>query len=278
MMRQPVFLILLGLASYAFFLLITLPMSLALNWTGKLPEAITTYGIEGSILDGRADALIWQDWRFDRLQWQFNPLQLLSGRIGYQLSFTNPDGNGSANVGIGLGDSMQLDQLALRLPLTGLPRQWSLSARFGGELQAELSEFSIQDGRISAANGTLIWASAHLRGNPPTALGSFRAELTPTGQDDGIHYQGPISDNGGPLSAVGQFDLNADGSWQMHGKLALRNTGKPNANKNLAQLFNSLGRAGTDGKVDFNIQGQLPLPPARASDNIEQADTSPDNS
>jgi len=270
-MRQAIFLSLLGIVSYALFLLLTVPMSLALNWSGKLPDDVSTYGVEGSILDGNADALIWQDWRFDRLQWQFAPLQLLSGRLGYQLSFTNPDGSGSANAGIGLGDSIHLDQLALRLPLSWLSRQWSLSSRFGGDLEAELAKFSIEDGRITVANGTLLWAGAHLRGDPPTALGSFRAELQPDEQDDGTHYRGPISDNGGPLSASGLFELNANGQWQIRGKLALRDTGQAGGNQVLTRLFNSLGTAGADGKVDFTLQGQLPLPQVTPADETTPA-------
>lgn len=264
-MRQAILLTLLGIVSYAFSLLITLPMSLALDWSGTLPAEVTTYGVEGSIIDGSADTLIWQNWRFDQLQWRFDLQQLLSARIGYHLRFTNPDGSGAANAGIGLGSSIHLDQLTLRLPLSWLSRQWSFSTRFGGELAAELSEFAIEDGRISAASGTLLWSGAQLRGDPPTALGSFRAELQAVEQDDGSHYRGPISDNGGPLSASGQFDLSPDGQWQIGGKLALRDAGKPDGKPALAQLFNSLGSVGADGKVDVKLQGQLPLPAPHSS-------------
>jgi hypothetical protein len=264
-MKQPVLLSLLGITAYVLFLLLTLPMSLALNWSGKLPEEVTTYGVEGSILDGSADALIWQSWRFDRLHWQFAQLQLLSGRLGYQLRFTNPDGNGSATVGMGLGNSVHFDQLALRLPLPWLAGQWSLSPRFGGEVEAELAEFSIEDGRITAANGALLWSAAHLRGEPPTALGSFRAELQPVAQHDGTVYRGPISDNGGPLGASGQFELTTDGLWQIRSKLALRDGGKVSTNPALVRLFSSMGAAGADGKVDFKLQGQLPLPQPQTS-------------
>lgn len=268
-MRQSILLTLLGLAGYAFFLLITLPMSLALDWSGKLPADVTTYGIEGSVMDGRADALIWQNWRFERLQWQFAPLEMLSGRLGYHLSFTNPDGSGSANAGIGLGNSIHLDQLALRLPLSQLSQQWPSSNRFGGDLEADLSEFSIEDGRIDAASGSLLWSAAHLRSDPPTALGSFRAELQAVGQDGEVLFRGPVSDTGGALSASGQLELNTEGLWQIHSKLALRTSASPRGNTALAALFNSLGRVGADGKLDFALQGQLPLPEPQSADDSE---------
>ena len=272
-LRQPLFLAALGVASYAFFLFITLPMSLALDWSDKLPAEVSTYGIEGSIFDGSADTLVWQNWRLDRLQWQFSPLQLLSGRFGYQLRFTNPDGSGSGstNAGVGLGGSTHLDQLALRLPLSWLSRQWSASTRFAGDLDITLAELTLEDGLITAAEGTLLWADARLRGSPPTPLGNFRALLLPVEQDGVSHYRGPISDNGGPLSASGEFELSTDGQWQIHGKLALREGSNSGGNRALAQLLASLGTAGADGKVDFSLRGQLPLPQGDVDENTAPA-------
>jgi len=254
-MKQSISLLLIGTVAYGLFLIATLPMSLALKWLPDLPAQIAPYEVHGSILDGGATALLWRNWRLDRLQWQFAPLQLLRGRLAYTLQFSIPEGAGSATFGVGIGGGAQLRQLDLKLPLKYLSQQWSLPTRFGGDIQVNLAELAIEDHQITDARGTLTWSQAHLRADPPVPLGDFEAQLEAQEQDGTRRYQGPISDDGGPLNASGSLQLNSDGHWRMHGKLALRDPSR----KAIAHLLSSLGRPGADGKVPFDLKGQLPL-------------------
>jgi len=254
-MRRSLSLLLLGAISYALFLFAYMPMSAALKWSGKLPQDVVPYGLRGSILHGEADALLWQNWRADDVRWRFAPWQLLHGHVAYTLHFSIPDGGGSATIGVGLGGATELTDMQLRLPLKYLSRQWSLPTRFDGSIEVDLAEFAIEGGHITAANGDLIWSNARLRADPPVPLGDFQGHIEPLEDADQLSFQGPISDSGGPLSASGALQLQPDGSWQIRGKLSLRDP----SSTAIAHLLDSLGRAGADGKVAFNLKDRLPL-------------------
>ena len=255
-MKRSLSLLVLGMVAYGLFLVTYLPMSLALKWSGVMPEEVRAYGVRGTILDGEFDALLWQNWRLDRIRWRFAPLQLFRGRIAYSLRFTNPDGSGEAITGIGIGGTVHMNDLMLRLPLKYLSRQWSLPTRFGGLIEVDLTEFSIEDGAITAADGALIWSDAHLRASPPVALGTFNAHIEPLEKDGELSFEGPISDNGGAINASGAMQLSTNGNWQIRGKLALRDS----SNTSVAHLLNSLGSTGADGTAGFELKGKLPLP------------------
>ena len=251
-MKRILALLMVGLIGYTLFLLLYLPMPLALQWFVKPPPELGLYWVRGNLMRGQADALIFDSWRLDQIRWNFSPAQLLGGHLAYQLRFTNPDGRGQAIVGRGLFGDTQLQDLDLMLEVAYLSRRWSLSSRFGGQLRLLLQGATVEDGRITAAQGSLSWTGAHLRGDPPVPLGDFQAVIEP-GDKEGDGFSGPISSQGGPLSVSGSLQLTPDGRWSLRGKLASRDR----ANTALARMLDSLGKAGADGKVAFKLSGTL---------------------
>lgn len=262
-MRRALALLLLGLVGYGLFLLAYMPMPLALQWFAKPSPDLGLFGVRGNLTGGQADAVIADQWRFDRLRWSFSPARLLHGQLAYRLRFDGPDGRGAGLVGRALLGGGRLNDLDLVLEVPYLNRHWSLPPRFGGELQLRLQRAAIDDGRITAADGDLRWRGAHLLTEPPLPLGSFDATIAPD-PDDGGGFGGPLRGSDGPLAVQGRFDLLPDGRWTLSGKLALRDRRNPA----LARLFGSLGRPGADGKVGFEFGADLQplLTPGTGSD------------
>jgi len=254
-MKRLLALILVGIVAYAFFLLLYLPALVALNWYGPLPGNLQFYGVRGTVIHGQADALIWPGGRLDQFDWRLAPGELLAGRLGYQLNFSNPDhSSGHAIISRGLSGDTVLSPLKLQTDLKTLSHRWTFAERFGGELSLQMQSLTIDNGRITDARGEIVWSGAHQRGSNPVPLGSFQAHLEATGDADDTGFEGPISDNGGPLSAIGRLQLSADGHWTLKVKLASHDP----ADSVLTPLLSSLGRAGSDGKVPFEWSDQLP--------------------
>ena len=252
-MKRLLTLVLIGIVGYAFFLLLYLPAIMALNWYGPLPGGLQAYGVRGTLFDGQADALIGPDLRLDQYTWRIAPGELLAGRLGYHLSFTNLNNSGNGIVSRGLNGTAHFSPLELQADLKALSRHWAFAKRFGGKLSLQLQSLTLDKGHIVDARGGIAWSGAHLRGDRPIPLGGFQARLDGSSeQDDG--FTGPIGDNGGPLSVTGRLQLKPDGHWTLKGKLALRNP----ANTDLGPLPASLGRPGSDGKIAFEWSGQLP--------------------
>jgi len=254
-MKRLLALVLIGIVAYAFFLLIYLPAPVVLNWYGPLPGGMQLYGVRGTLISGQADALIGRNGRLDQFGWQLAPTELLIGRLGYQLKFNNPDdSSGHGIISRGLSGDTVLGPLELRTNLKALSGRWPFAKRAGGELSLQLQSLTIDHGRITDARGGIAWSGAHLRSDDSVPIGGFQARFEATGDaaDDG--FEGPIGDNGGPLSVTGRLRLNADGHWTLKGKLALRDP----VDTALTPLLNSLGHAGSDGRIAFEWSGQLP--------------------
>lgn len=257
-MKRILILALIGIVAYAFFLLWYLPAPLALQWYGPLPNGMQLYGVRGTPIHGQADALIGPKSRLDHIDWQLAPGELFTGRLGYHLSFNNPNSSGHGIISRGLSGSISAAPLELRTDLKALSHRWDFAERFGGQLALQIRSLTIDDGRIIDAQGEVAWSGAYLRGDSPDPIGGFQARIEAginTGNEQGNDgFGGPIGDNGGPLSVTGRLQLNPDGSWTLKGKLSLRDP----TNTAAASLLASLGRPGSDGKTPFEWTGQLP--------------------
>jgi len=112
-----------------------------------LPAGITLAGVEGSIWNGSASALgvegvVTQE----KLHWHFEPLGLLHGFLGWQLTSEHDGQPGNARVIIGLRQRA-LEQVKMSLPLEPLTRFNPTLAgiRLGGTVQFESTRLALHE-------------------------------------------------------------------------------------------------------------------------------------
>jgi hypothetical protein len=196
---------LLAVLVYFIFLLAWAPASL-LAWA--LPrftqQAVSLEQAEGSVWRGQAAGVRVQsaavpNLQLGRVSWQLRPLDLFSGRLGYQLQLTGAgmDAQGALRVG---AKGAELPELRAELPATMLGQLSPDLAVWqpGGRLAFETSHLAISRTGQVDGQATLRWHDA-VSGRVRPQLGSYRAELE--GVENGLKFK--LATESGPLSLQG---------------------------------------------------------------------------
>ena len=249
-MKSPKALLLIGLVAYAFFLLWQLPAEQALALLAPRGETgLQARTVEGSWHHGVGrDCSVW-GLPLREIGWRFRPLALLSGRLSVTLRGKGDRSAIEATLSRGL-TTLHIEALEGRMALAELtPLLSPLGLRLEGILAARLSGVEVREGRLSTAQGKVVWQEAAL--DPRTRLGTLVALISTT--REGV--KATVSDEGGPLRAEGVLRLAADGGYTMTLTLAARG---PEA-KELLDRLAPLGQRGDGGVLHLARQGQLPL-------------------
>ncbi|MCL6263589.1 type II secretion system protein N [Craterilacuibacter sp. RT1T] len=177
-----------------------------------------------------------------RLAWQFDPLALFKGALGWRLH--TDAGTGSLRL---TPSSWQLDNISLSLPvaaIAGLSDTWR-AARLGGLLKLELQSLAHgRDGFSGSARVSWLGAASPLTRIRP--FGSYQLQVNGQGPALGLKLQ-TLS---GPLQIDGQ------GQWQP-GKLPdFGGSASSSADAYLAlrPLMLMLGRPSGPDRVSWNVQ------------------------
>jgi len=190
---------------YLIFLLAWAPASL-LAWA--LPrftqQAVSLDLAEGSVWRGQAAGMRVQsaaapNVQLGRINWQLRPLDLFSGRLGYQLQLTGAgmDAQGVLRAGARGGELLDI-QGELPAQMLGQFSPDLAVWQPGGRLVFEASHLAINRAGQIDGQATLRWLDA-VSGRVRPQLGSYRAELE--GMENGLKFK--LATESGPLSLQG---------------------------------------------------------------------------
>ncbi len=245
-MRNSKRLILAGIATFVIGLVITFPARVAYQWFA--PGELKLSGINGSIWHGSAAQGTAGGVYLADINWSFQPLALLTGRLEFASNSNLASGFFDAKIAVGIGGNLTLSDVAGALTLDTLAAMLPLSG-IEGDVSLQFEELVVEDGLPIAATGTLNIANLVARNLSPTRLGDYRAEFQT--DDDGILAS--VEAISGVLELGGTFKLTRDRNYKFVGKVAA----KPNAPINIAQQLQLLGSPDAQGKREFRIEGQL---------------------
>ena len=243
---------LLGLGAFLLFLLLLAPASLITDQISARLPGFTAQTVEGTATDGIMQGLQWRGARIEKLGWDWRPLALATGRLGFRLDADDPDFKLTGDAAIGWDRQWRFQDLAGRALLDKL---YALAGQPKLPLQGVV-ELNVQELRLNAAGRpTTANGVAHLRNlrttlGQPLTLGDFVVEATPA---DPSGIQGKIQDDNGPLTLAGTFSLLPDGRYRFSGQAAVRDAG----NQALRQALNLLGSPDDKGRWTLNFSGIL---------------------
>lgn len=239
-----------AILAYLVFLLAWAPASL-LAWA--LPRASEQVAwldqVDGTVWRGSAAALRLQPatgagQSLGQLNWRWQPLDLLRGRLGYRLSLGGAGIDAAGNVQVG-PRGVALRALRGEAPADWLSRlspdlaMWQPQGRLLFE-----SEFLAFEKSAITGRGTLRWVDA-VSGHARDRLGTYRAELD--GRDTGLAIK--LSTESGTLQ------LQGTGVWTPQRGLRFTGTARPAAGSATASV-NFLGLLGppqADGSRPIRI-------------------------
>lgn len=232
--RRPLVLALAGVVAVLVGLAATFPARLALAWFA--PPAVQAWGVEGSIWQGHAAELVFQERSLGALSWEVRPGRLLALQPAWDLDLRRGRGFAQATAGFSLlEDRQQIDDLNAALELATLP-PGLVPEGLAGQARISLETIEIEEGWPTRIVGRAAVAGLELPG-VILALGPFEFQFP----DQPGPPAGVIRSVGGPLVVDGQIALPAAGQWRFTAELAPGENPPPELVEGLAYVGEDLG-------------------------------------
>lgn len=249
-------LIILAAVAYAFFLLWHAPAQRVFtfleNCVATPAGLLQCRNLEGSwregvALDGQLGGV-----QFKELQWTFQPWNLFTGRLSAFISAQTEYGSVAALLNRGIR-TLSLQELEASLDVATLtPLMASTGFQLGGKMLVSMTNLTIQQGRITAAQGSGEWHDAEITSPLQKQLGAITVDLTTSANNE---TRATMGDKGGPLQLDGLAVLTGDGRYSLTAKLAARQSEEL---KELISDLAFLGKEDEDGLLHLALSGVLP--------------------
>jgi len=240
-----------GLVAYLVFLPTMLPAIHLFNWFKLADTGVSLENISGTAWAGHVRTLRYKELELDKVRWQFQPLQLLLGRLEYRVKASGTDSRGVAQVGRPLFGDLYVREARCAVSATDVnPLLPGKFVQLGGTLQLDLSEATFRGGPVNV-EGELIWNDAAIVEPVSMLLGGLQLQLISS--DDSIN--GTLTDlsANGPLDVQGDLSLNLDGVYQIAGTIKPRASLSPEVRR----VLPFLGLPDGEGRYNIDFSGTL---------------------
>ncbi len=235
-----------GLATFIIGLVITVPARVPYGWLAA--PGFQLAGVSGTLWRGQAPEGTVAGLYLRDLQWRFEPLSMLHGRLAYRIESNSTFGIIRSVVGLGPSGAITVQDFDGSFPIQEFRDLFQLQG-FEGTLHVNFESVVIEHGFPTAATGTVRLSNLFAPQLSPRTIGDYRAEFTSNA--DGI--RGLVEDSGGVLDVAGTISLGPDRSYSFVGTVAAL----PEAPAGLTSQLSFLGSPDERGYRDFRIEGRL---------------------
>ena len=150
MIRSTRGLIVLGVVTLIFGLIIKLPARLAVQWFA--PSEVAISDMQGTAWSGSASEASVAGIYVRDVQWEFSPLSLFTGALAYKVSATPVSGFIESDVSVGLSGALIVSDLRASLPLDLFSEVIGISG-LQGNSSIQFDRLKIVDGMASRGGG-----------------------------------------------------------------------------------------------------------------------------
>lgn len=235
-----------GLIVFLLVLIVTFPAGVAYRWFA--PADLQLNGISGSVWNGSATEGLAAGAYVRDISWRLKPSALLQGQLAFATSADPASGAMNAEVAVGLGGSLELNNLTGTVPLDLVHNAFQQSG-ISGDLSLQFSKLVLENGLPVEADGNVTVANFFARDLSAGVLGDYRADFQTTA--DGISAN--VQDVAGVLQIAGVITINPDRTYSLVGDVAAR----PGAPPSIEQQLRFLGSPDERGLRPFRFEGQL---------------------
>ena len=236
--------ILIVIALYLFFLITTLPATVALAAI-NLPKNITLSSISGTIWSGNARQLHVSGVALGSVNWELHPLNLIIGELSADVSVINDEQYINTQLNLSSSGKIELEETRFLIDLSSLqPLTYGMPFSYAGKVSGYFPVSFFQKNNYVGINGKLSLNDILMISPQRQSFGDFVIDFR--AEKEGA-TSGKIKDSGGLLNATGQLILNKNGQLNLSMKLAARKTGG-----SLEKMLSFLGKKDAGGRVTFN--------------------------
>ncbi len=237
-----------GVVAFLVFLVAMVP---ATRLAGRLPPGIGLGGLSGTIWSGHARELAVRGRPLGAAEWHCSPWRLLVFEWSCRVNLSPTSGKVSGDISGDFGNEIIGSDITGQLPISAFeglvtPRGWT------GELELDVGEIRLVDGRPSSATGTLHLRSLRAPGPSGETLGDFEL-VVGEGSVGTDTLSGRLRDLGGPLHVRGAVELGRDGRYVLNGEAAPG----PGAGPAIFDTLGFLGPPDSQGRRPFAVEGSF---------------------
>ncbi len=246
--------LLLGIFAWQVFMVWLFPATVAYGMAAEsMGEQLQLVGISGTVWDGGAQQLQYNERAVAEVHWNLSPWGLLLGRVAGSIKLIDAESYLQAQAQLPIGGSeLAFTEINGRLPLAQLPPYLTMvPLPLDGELSLKLDTLVVgAGGKLQQADGRIVWHQAAVQLMEKLQFGDLQMSLHSV---EGGGIEGAISDSGGPLQLNATITLSADGAYQLEGQA------KPNesAPKALRDALAMLGKSDSQGNYPLKFSGSL---------------------
>ena len=238
-------LIYLGTGLYFVFLFYTIPASFLTRYvlpTIPAVKGVELKGVSGSIWEGQALNANINRLNLGKLRWELNGWALLLGDVDLALDFASNVSRGSAEISVGLGGSLQAENIQAQFPAEILtPLFYGFPVSFDGELTGNISSLQLEPGRVINSKGRIVWRTATLRSPQHVELGDYLVVLEPNNRGTKLVIR---DNNQGPVETNLTIHVKGTGDYKINGWLKPRD----DSQQQITEALRLIGRADNSGR------------------------------
>ncbi len=246
--------LLLGLFAWSCFMLWRFPATVAYGMAaGSLGGQVQLAGLSGTLWQGQAQQLQYQEKVVASTGWSLSPWGLLLGRVEGVITLHAAEGYLQTQAKLPLGGGeMSFSEIKGQLPLPLIqPYLPMVPLPLQGELSLKLDRLLLSaEGRPLEAEGRVVWHQAGIQVMDKLAFGDLQMSLHSA---EGGGIAGTLSDSGGPLELSATFTLSSEGAYQLEGQVKPRES----AAKALRDSLVMLGKSDSQGDYPLRFSGGL---------------------
>lgn len=237
-------LVLVAVAFLVIGLIAMFPARVAYQWASN--SFISMSGIDGTVWNGTANQFSTNGVYLSDLKWKIHPLHLFAGKASYTISGTPGTGSFDADISVGIGGKITLQNLAAFLPMQMLEQAANIPG-LRGSASLQFERLELVDGRPTVLDGSIDVASVVVPMLSRSSLGGYRAEFFT--QNNGIIAS--VEDTDGVVDLAGRLEVGADGSYAFLGKVKA----KSNTPASVAAQLKYLPPADDNGQHELRLEG-----------------------
>lgn len=242
--------IILGLVVYLLALLMTIPASLFSGQINKLHPQIQLSGIEGSLWHGRIEQLFIRQKPVQNVEWDFQPLALLLGRIQLGLTYADKTNMLQLDVAMTITNGLRISntngQLTAGFIQSFTP--YAVPALHGTIFFDDLG-LSLAGRYPHQAEGQIEWRGAVIDLGQKISIGNIQVLLPEN--EKGV--KAVLTEKSGLLTGQAELILEGDGRYKIEARFTPSSKGR-HLERHLALLL----RKSADGSYQRTQSGQLP--------------------
>ena len=224
--------ILTAVISYLFFVIATLPASLAKNLIEK-NTAVSIQGISGTLWQGKIQTLqINRSITLTNTSWTLTVWKLITGRAEADIN-SNFDGDEiNTKIGSSFLGKIFIDDLSATLQASNVARLANIPlVQLSGKIDIDIEHADWQQGYPPTAKGELNWNNATLTVAETVSLGNIKVIL---GDSEEQQLVAEIKNNKGDILIEGDAKVIPETDYALNIKLSPTATASDNTKRSLA--------------------------------------------